>query len=51
MWKFVGERRLRLLDVKYILRPEYVKRLKEIEKEDTVKVRDIDKYFETLRKK
>ena len=33
------------------LRPEYVKRLKEIEKEDTVKVRDIDEYFETLRKR
>lgn len=33
------------------LRPEYVERLQKIGKEKTVKVKDIDEYFEKLRKR
>ena len=33
------------------LRPEYVEKLKKIEKENTLKVKDIDEYFEKLRKR
>lgn len=32
------------------LRPEYIEKLKKIEKEKTVKVKDIDEYFEMLHK-
>ncbi|MBU1120904.1 MAG: DUF2683 family protein [archaeon] len=33
------------------LRPEYVEKLRKIEKEKTVKVKDIDEYFKKLRKR
>ncbi|MFH1895763.1 MAG: antitoxin [archaeon] len=33
------------------LRPEYIEKLGKIEKEKTVKVKDIDEYFEKLCKK
>ncbi len=33
------------------LRPEYVEKLKKIEKEKTIKVKDIDEYFEKLKKR
>jgi Mg2+ and Co2+ transporter CorA len=30
------------------LRPEYIERLKKLQREPTVKVKDIDKYFDSL---
>ncbi|MDD5163332.1 MAG: DUF2683 family protein [Candidatus ainarchaeum sp.] len=33
------------------LRPEYIEKLRKIEKEKTIKIRDIDSYFEQLRKR
>ncbi len=33
------------------LRPEYLEKLKKIEKEKTIKVKNIDQYFEKLRKR
>ncbi len=33
------------------LRPEYVEKLRNIEKEKTIKVKDIDEYFEKIRKR
>lgn len=33
------------------LRPEYVEKLRKIEKEKTVKVKDLDEYFRKLRKR
>ncbi len=33
------------------LRPEYIKRLKQLEREKTFKVKDIDEYFEKLKKR
>ena len=33
------------------LRPEYIEKLKKIEKEKTVKIKDIDDYFDKLRKR
>ena len=36
-------------NLEFELRPEYVKRLKEIEKESTVKVKDANGYFASMR--
>ena len=33
------------------LRPEYVQKLRKIQKEKTVKIRNIDEYFDMLRKR
>jgi hypothetical protein len=33
------------------LRPEYIEKLRKIEKEKTIKIRDIDSYFKQLRKR
>ncbi len=33
------------------LRPEYIEKLKRIEKEKTVKVKDVDAFFDSLRKR
>jgi len=33
------------------LRPEYIESLKEFKKEKTIKIKDIDDYFEKLRKR
>ncbi|MFH1224987.1 MAG: DUF2683 family protein [Candidatus Diapherotrites archaeon] len=33
------------------LKPEYIEKLRRIEKEKTVKIKDIDAYFDSLRKR
>ena len=33
------------------LRPEYIEKMRKIQKEKTVKIRDIDEYFDMLRKR
>lgn len=33
------------------LRPEYIEKLRKIEKENTIKIKDLDDYFDRLRKR